>query len=165
MPWLCDGTAAGGWRNNRWRCMASPTLVEWLTFYCCGSTPTCFTLQGLVRVYTKKTGSKPDFGDPVVLRWAGGLAGSAGQAVGQAGRDWTERLLEALHPPSILDKCCPTHLGTCTLSGCAPTLLPCSEDRGGTNMQHFCQRLHKNLIKEYQYGLVWGTSSKHMPQR
>ena len=32
--------------------------------------------QGLVRVYTKKVGSKPDFGDPVVLRcvllWCGG---------------------------------------------------------------------------------------------
>ena len=25
-------------------------------------------LQGLVRVYTKKVGHKPDFGDPVVLR-------------------------------------------------------------------------------------------------
>lgn len=25
-------------------------------------------MQGLVRVYTKKVGHKPDFGDPVVLR-------------------------------------------------------------------------------------------------
>ena len=27
-----------------------------------------FPWQGLVRVYTKKVGHKPDFGDPVVLR-------------------------------------------------------------------------------------------------
>ncbi|KAL4423203.1 hypothetical protein ABPG77_000336 [Micractinium sp. CCAP 211/92] len=64
-------------------------------------------MMGLVRVYTKKVGHKPDFGDPVVL----------------------------------------------------------SEDRGGTSMKHFCEMIHKSLLREFQYALVWGTSSKHMPQR
>ena len=43
--------------------------------------------------------------------------------------------------------------------------VPRSEDRGGTSMQHFCEMIHKSLLKEFQYALVWGTSSKHMPQR
>ena len=64
-------------------------------------------MMGLVRIYTKKTGNKPDFGDPVVL----------------------------------------------------------SEDRGGTTLKHFCKYIHRNMVEEFNYGLVWGTSSKHMPQR
>lgn len=64
-------------------------------------------MMGLVRVYTKKVGHKPDFGDPVVL----------------------------------------------------------SEDRGGTSIRHFCEMIHKSLVPQFQYALVWGTSSKHMPQR
>ena len=64
-------------------------------------------MMGLVRVYTKKVGSKPDFGDPIVL----------------------------------------------------------SEDRGGTKMKHFCRQIHKTILEEFNYGLVWGTSAKHMPQR
>ena len=64
-------------------------------------------MMGLVRVYTKKVGNKPDFEDPIVL----------------------------------------------------------SEDRGGTTLKHFCKYIHKNLLEEFNYALVWGTSSKHMPQR
>lgn len=40
-----------------------------------------------------------------------------------------------------------------------------SEDRGGTSIKHFCEMIHKSLVAEFQYALVWGTSSKHMPQR
>lgn len=32
-------------------------------------------------------------------------------------------------------------------------------------MKHFCEMIHKSLLREFQYALVWGTSSKHMPQR
>lgn len=64
-------------------------------------------MMGLVRVYTKKVGHKPDFSDPVVM----------------------------------------------------------SEDRGGTSVGHFCSMIHHSLRKEFQYALVYGTSSKHMPQR
>lgn len=40
-----------------------------------------------------------------------------------------------------------------------------TSDRGGTTIKAFCNQIHKTLLKEFQYALVWGTSSKHMPQR
>eukprot|EP00241_Pyramimonas_parkeae_P005727 CAMPEP_0114270220 /NCGR_PEP_ID=MMETSP0058-20121206/27109_1 /TAXON_ID=36894 /ORGANISM="Pyramimonas parkeae, CCMP726" /LENGTH=404 /DNA_ID=CAMNT_0001388917 /DNA_START=6 /DNA_END=1220 /DNA_ORIENTATION=- len=63
--------------------------------------------MGLVRVYTKKAGHKPDFSQPIIL----------------------------------------------------------SEDRGGTQVEHFCIQLHRDLAKQLAYASVWGTSSKHYPQR
>mmetsp|Transcript_25041 Transcript_25041/g.63041 ORF Transcript_25041/g.63041 Transcript_25041/m.63041 type:complete len:272 (-) Transcript_25041:215-1030(-) len=38
-------------------------------------------------------------------------------------------------------------------------------DRGGKTMANFCSHLHKTLSKEFKYALVWGTSTKHYPQR
>ena len=32
-------------------------------------------------------------------------------------------------------------------------------------MKHFCEMIHKSLVQDFQYALVWGLSSKHMPQR
>lgn len=60
-----------------------------------------------VRVYTKKVGAKPDFGDPVIL----------------------------------------------------------SSDRGGTLLEHLCRQIHNSMVAQLNYALVWGTSSKHYPQR
>lgn len=40
-----------------------------------------------------------------------------------------------------------------------------SEARGGNSVQSFCDHLHASLAKEFSYALVWGTSSKHYPQR
>ena len=60
-----------------------------------------------VRVYTKKVGAKPDFGDPVIL----------------------------------------------------------SADRGGTLLEHLCRQIHNSMVAQLNYALVWGTSSKHYPQR
>lgn len=40
-----------------------------------------------------------------------------------------------------------------------------SENRGGNTVQAFCDHLHASLAKEFSYALVWGTSSKHYPQR
>ena len=40
-----------------------------------------------------------------------------------------------------------------------------SADRGGTTVEHFCLQIHKNLLQQFQYALVWGISSKHYPQR
>ena len=40
-----------------------------------------------------------------------------------------------------------------------------SEDRGGTRVQDFCENIHKSLLREFKYALVWGRSTKHMPQR
>jgi len=63
--------------------------------------------MGLVRVYTKKQGNKPDFEEPVIL----------------------------------------------------------SDNRGGTSVEKFCEHLHRDLAKQLEYAAVWGTSSKHLPQR
>lgn len=32
-------------------------------------------------------------------------------------------------------------------------------------VEHFCNKLHKTLIKQFKYAQVWGTSSKHRPQK
>ena len=40
-----------------------------------------------------------------------------------------------------------------------------SHDRGGTAIEHLCQQIHKTLVADFSYALVWGSSSKHYPQR
>jgi uncharacterized protein len=40
-----------------------------------------------------------------------------------------------------------------------------SDDRGGTTIEHFCNHIHRNLKNNFNYALVWGRSTKHMPQR
>ena len=32
-------------------------------------------------------------------------------------------------------------------------------------MEDFCNRIHKLMLKNFKYALVWGTSVKHRPQR
>ena len=32
-------------------------------------------------------------------------------------------------------------------------------------IEFFCNRLHKTLIKQFKYALVWGSSVKHRPQK
>jgi len=52
--------------------------------------------------------------------------------------------------------------------GCKPDFeepVILSEDRGGCTIDVFCKQLHAELIKSVKYALVWGTSSKHYPQR
>ncbi len=61
----------------------------------------------LRRAYTKKTGCKPDFSEPIMLSVA----------------------------------------------------------RGGATVGAFCGQLHAELAKQLAYALVWGTSTKHYPQR
>lgn len=72
-----------------------------------GLLKTMWREMDLVRIYTKKVGSKPDFSDPVVL----------------------------------------------------------SHDRGGVSVGALCRQVHKTLERDFNYALVWGRSSKHMPQR
>lgn len=38
-------------------------------------------------------------------------------------------------------------------------------DRGGTTVEALCHQLHSSVVREFKYALVWGTSSKHYPQR
>lgn len=87
---LAAGTCdVASWRECRWRCrlpavrkaawqvpgqhLPCPARCLLLQLLC---PPVCLPgrvpAQGLVRVYTKKVGHKPDFGDPVVLRWGAG---------------------------------------------------------------------------------------------
>lgn len=33
------------------------------------------------------------------------------------------------------------------------------------SIEDFCNRLHRNIIKEFKYALVWGSSVKHNPQK
>jgi small GTP-binding protein len=40
-----------------------------------------------------------------------------------------------------------------------------SSDRGGCTVEDFCNHLHRSLLKDIKYVLVWGASSKHYPQR
>ena len=41
----------------------------------------------------------------------------------------------------------------------------CSRDRGGKTVKAFVNQISSHLLKEFKYALVWGRSSKHMPQR
>ena len=42
-----------------------------------------------------------------------------------------------------------------------PVILP----RKRCSIEHFCGKLHKSLVKELKYAMVWGNSVKHFPQR
>jgi TGS domain len=42
-----------------------------------------------------------------------------------------------------------------------PVILPAIN----SSVEHFCNRLHKAIIKQFKYGLVWGSSVKHRPQK
>ena len=33
------------------------------------------------------------------------------------------------------------------------------------SLEDFCNRIHKTFIKQFKYALVWGTSTKHRPQK
>ena len=37
--------------------------------------------------------------------------------------------------------------------------------RSGTTVQGVCATIHRDLARDFRYALVWGTSSKHNPQR
>ncbi|XP_054166452.1 GTP-binding protein 128up-like [Oppia nitens] len=43
----------------------------------------------------------------------------------------------------------------------SPVIL--SQDR--KSVEDFCNKLHKSIMKEFKYALVWGTSVKHNPQK
>jgi len=62
---------------------------------------------GLTRIYTKRKGSPPDLGDPVVL----------------------------------------------------------SQIRKGTTVKSLCANVSTELLRDFNFSLVWGTSAKHAPQR
>lgn len=44
-----------------------------------------------------------------------------------------------------------------------PTVL--SEIRRGTQVKSLCANISSELLRDFNYALVWGTSAKHSPQR
>ncbi|XP_013402597.1 GTP-binding protein 128up-like isoform X1 [Lingula anatina] len=36
---------------------------------------------------------------------------------------------------------------------------------GNTSIEDFCNKLHRTIIKEFKYAIVWGTSVKYQPQK
>lgn len=104
--------------------------------------------MGLVRVYTKPQGQQPDFTDPVVLS----------------------------HVSSSLCQCEPCKLcfpawpstiyyfGRTIYSYDIDVYFLIIQDRGGCNVEDFCNHIHRSLVKDVKYVLVWGTSARHYPQ-
>jgi ribosome-interacting GTPase 1 len=47
--------------------------------------------------------------------------------------------------------------------------LPDFEDgliiRNGATIEHVCHAIHRTLVSDFKYALVWGSSAKHNPQR
>ncbi|PWA98262.1 developmentally regulated G-protein 2 [Artemisia annua] len=39
-----------------------------------------------------------------------------------------------------------------------------SADKGGCSAEDFCNQIHRSLVKEVKYMLVWGSSARHSPQ-
>lgn len=37
--------------------------------------------------------------------------------------------------------------------------------RKACTLEDFCNKIHKGILKQFKYGMVWGTSVKHRPQR
>lgn len=37
--------------------------------------------------------------------------------------------------------------------------------RHGATIEHVCHAIHRNLVKDFKYALVWGRSAKHQPQK
>lgn len=37
--------------------------------------------------------------------------------------------------------------------------------RNGASIEHVCHAIHRSLTSNFRYALVWGTSTKHNPQR
>ncbi|CAI0473249.1 unnamed protein product [Linum tenue] len=94
--------------------------------------------MGLVRVYTKPQGQQPDFGDPVVLS----VVCNANSLY-----FWTDAMLVLVGVSS--------NFGTTI---CVP------QDRGGCSVEDFCNHIHRSLVKDVKYVLVWGISARHYPQ-
>jgi len=36
--------------------------------------------------------------------------------------------------------------------------------RNGAIIEHFCHRIHREMVAKFRYALVWGKSAKHRPQ-
>lgn len=51
------------------------------------------------------------------------------------------------------------------LGNAHPPNLPPPPRSGHSTVEDFCNKIHKTMIKQFKFGLVWGASAKHRPQR
>ncbi|KAK5582583.1 hypothetical protein RB653_004168 [Dictyostelium firmibasis] len=51
------------------------------------------------------------------------------------------------------------------LRGASPDFNDAIILRDGATMEDICRFLHKELVSQFKYGIVWGVSAKHCPQR
>jgi small GTP-binding protein len=49
--------------------------------------------------------------------------------------------------------------------GAPPDLAKPFVVKSGSSIEDVCNRIHKDLIQRFKYAMVWGTSTKHSPQR
>lgn len=52
--------------------------------------------------------------------------------------------------------------------GAAPDLeepVALTEDRHGCTVEALCRQIHKDLLLDFNFALIWGASTKHNPQR
>jgi len=47
----------------------------------------------------------------------------------------------------------------------APDLTKPFVVKGGSTIEHVCKRIHVDLAQRFKFAMVWGTSTKHSPQR
>ena len=43
----------------------------------------------------------------------------------------------------------------------APVILPKKRNR----VEDFCNKIHRALLKDFKYAIIWGTSVKHQPMK
>ena len=106
---------------------------------------------GMVRIYTKPRGQIADFNEPVILHrecqpapcWRM-PSPPCWQTGGRAGAS-------------------PSHAHAVTPATPCRAAPRCSDE--GRNVEDFCNRIHRGLLRQFKYAWVWGSSVKHQPQR
>jgi ribosome-interacting GTPase 1 len=49
--------------------------------------------------------------------------------------------------------------------GCFPDFDDCLILRKGVTVEHVCHTIHRTLVSQFKYALIWGSSTKFSPQR
>jgi ribosome-interacting GTPase 1 len=104
-----------------------------------------------IRIYTKPRGKRPDFSDVRTKKKHHTRACC------------TLLQLLPLKPNSVLTVAvhgCMFHVFLFLSSYSQPLIM-----RNGSSIEHVCHSIHREMVKNFKYALVWGSSAKHQPQR